>query len=73
METIGNRAFNEIKKRAREKGIAPYKEEEILGISSTSLYRWRTTFDPAAFYLAKMYYFGYDVIYILTGERKHGD
>ena len=73
METIGNRAYKEIKKRARENGISPYKEAEKLGVNSHSLSNWGKDYSPSAFYLAKMYYEGYDVIYILTGRKEHGD
>lgn len=69
METIGKRAYKEIKKRARENGISPYKEAEKLGIAYSQISGWNTRFNPSAFYLAKMYYDGYDVIYILTGVR----
>lgn len=69
-ETIGNRAYKEIKKRARQNGIAPYKEAEKLGISSSHvLSGWKKNFNPSAYYLQQMYYAGYDVIYILTGEK----
>ena len=70
METIGNRAYKEIKKRARENGVSAYKEAEKLGITSSQLSDWNTRFNPSSFYLAKMYYEGYDVIYILTGRKE---
>ena len=71
METIGNRAYKEIKKRARENGISPTREAKKLGIASRSLSEWQNNGNPCAYYLQQMYYAGYDVIYILTGERKH--
>ena len=68
--TIGNRAYKEIKKRAKENGIAPYKEAEKFGAHHRSLSEWKKNGNPSAYYLQQMYYAGYDVIYILTGEKK---
>ena len=69
METIGNRAAREITRRAFQNGIAPYKEAEKFGADSAKLSNWRSKFDPSAYYLKRMALAGYDVIYILTGER----
>ena len=69
METIGNRAYKEIKKRARENRIAPYKEAAKLGMDSRSMTDWKQNKNPSAYYLQQMCLAGYDVIYILTGER----
>lgn len=70
METIGNRAYNEIVKRSGEKGIPKYKESLEMGITSTLLAKWRDGYNPSAYYLQQMALAGYDVIYILTGERR---
>ena len=71
MDTIGTRAYKEICKRAFAKSIAPYKQAEELDISSTMLTTWRRgKWNPSASILKKMALAGYDVIYILTGERK---
>lgn len=69
METIGNRAYKEIKKRARQNGIKSYKEAEKAGITSGSLSAWKKNSDPSAYCLKLMALAGYDVIYILTGEK----
>lgn len=74
METIGNRAYKEIKKQARQNGIAPYKEALKFGVTSHTLTDWKKgNGNPCAYYLQQMTLAGYDVIYILVGERKdHG-
>ena len=67
--TIGERAAKEITKRAFMKGIASYKEAENMGITSCMLSGWRMKYNPSAYYLRQMALAGYDVIYILTGEK----
>ena len=51
METIGNRAVHEIKKRARQNGVAPYKEAMKIGIPYGSLTAWTKNSNPSAYYL----------------------
>ena len=72
METIGQRAAKEIKKRARQNGIATSKEAKKLGITSPILTRWRDNGNPSAYWLQQMALAGYDVIYILTGVKDNG-
>ena len=72
VETIGNRAYKEIEKRAEENGTSPSFEAVKLGMHNSLLFRWKKNGNPAGYYLQQMYYAGYDVIYILTGEREHG-
>ena len=69
METIGNRAYKEIEKRAIQNGIKPSNEAEKILINSNVLSKWKLYGDPSAYYLQQMCLAGYDVIYILTGER----
>lgn len=70
METIGNRAYKEIKNRARENGISPSKEAMKLLADSRLLSAWKRDTNPSAYYLQQMSLAGYDVIYILTGRRQ---
>ena len=72
METIGQRAVKEIKKRARENGVSTCKEAAKLGITSTTIASWKNNVNPSAYYLQQMFFAGYDVIYILTGEKNNG-
>ena len=69
METIGNRAYKEIEKRAMQNGISPCTEADKIQIRSNVLSKWKKYGDPSAYHLQKMCLAGYDVIYILTGER----
>ena len=69
MSNIGKRAYQEVCNRAYENGVAPYKEAQKIGIDSHSFYRWNKNTNPSAFYLARMLKYGYDVFYILSGER----
>lgn len=69
--TIGGRAANEIKKRAIEKGIDIKQECEGLKTSQYTRRDWANGKKiPGGYLLAEMCRQGYDVIYILTGERK---
>ena len=72
METIGERAVKEIKKRARQNSISTSKEAAKLGIVSTMLTRWKDNTSPSAYWLQQMTLAGYDVIYILTGVKNNG-
>lgn len=67
--TIGNRAYKEIKKRAKENGISPSVEAEKMGIKSGLLSTWKRNGNPAGYFLQQMCFAGYDVFYILTGEK----
>lgn len=72
METIGERAVKEIKKRARQNGVSTSKEAAKLGIVSTMLTRWKDNTNPSAYWLQQMVLAGYDVTYILTGVKNNG-
>lgn len=70
VETIGYRAYREISKVAFAKNIAPYKQAQSLNISASRLGDWRKgTHNPSAGVLRRMALEGYDVMYILLGER----
>ena len=70
MDTIGNRAWKEIKKRALQKGISFHQETLRIGITSSHITSdWKRDANPSAYYLQMLCLAGYDVVYILTGER----
>ena len=72
METIGNRAFKQLKERAKQNGICVTNEALKLGITGHSLADWKHgKGNPSAYYLQQMCLAGYDVIYILTGKREN--
>ena len=73
METIGERAYKEIKKRAKQNGVAISKEAETLGITSPRLSSWKDNTNPCAYHLQQMALAGYDVIYILTGKENKNE
>ncbi len=68
--TIGNRAAEEIKKQAMKNGTSLHKEGAKIGVASTILTSWKRNTNPSAYFLQQMALAGYDVIYILTGEKK---
>ena len=71
MYKIGVRAYIEIRNRAKEKGIKTQKELESMGIGSTAFYAWKKEGTaPSGYFLRQMALNGYDVIYILTGEKQ---
>ena len=72
MESIGERAVKEIKKRARQNGVSMSKEAAKLSLTSTILAHWTDNVNPSAYYLQQIALDGYDVIYILTGEKSNG-
>lgn len=68
-KTIGERAYMAIREKAGRKNIV--KEMKRLDIVNTSLYGWKNgAANPSAYYLAKMALAGYDIYWILTGERQ---
>ena len=73
METIGERAVKEIKKRARQNGISTSKEAAKLFITSTTIAAWKNNVNPCAYHLQQMALAGYDVIWILTGCLNQGE
>lgn len=72
METIGERAVKEIKKRARQNNVSVSKQGSELSITSTHISRWTDGTNPSAYWLQQMALAGYDVIYILTGVKNNG-
>lgn len=69
--TIGERAVEAI--RARVKPGQTLKEElDRLDMTYETLKRWTCyNMNPSAYFLQQMVLNGYDIYYILTGERKH--
>lgn len=70
--TIGQRAAEEIKKRVSENGHSFLRERALLDLEESTYNGWeKGKYNPAAYYLQQMALNGYDVHYILTGERKN--
>lgn len=73
LDTIGARAAQAIKDKAYELGISQEDELDYLGLTRTCLFYWQSgRNDPRAKQLREMALSGYDVIYILTGEKHDG-
>ena len=70
LNAIGERAAKAIRERCKKNGTSLKEECEKLGFFSQCVERWETRgYAPSAYYLQKMYFAGFDVIYILTGEK----
>lgn len=71
---IGERAAKAIRDRAK-KNRTTFKEEcKKLNFFEQSVKAWeKKGYAPSAYYLQNMYFAGYDVIYILTGEKKNAE
>lgn len=70
MATIGERAAMAIKERAWANGTSFLTECIKTGVCDCQMRHWATNgVNPNANALAEMYRNGYDVIYILTGEK----
>ena len=68
--TIGQRAAEAIREKAKFKGLDFRTECSNIGVPAQTVSCWKVGHcDPGSFYLAEMYKLGYDVIYILTGEN----
>ena len=68
--TIGERAYKAIKEKCGHRKIK--KELDRMGILQSSIYGWKNgELNPSAYYLQQMALAGYDVFWILTGERKN--
>lgn len=66
--TIGERAYQAIRDKAGRKNICA--ELKRLDIVPQSFYAWRNgTANPSAYYLRSMALAGYDIMWILTGEK----
>lgn len=70
MDKIGRRAVEAIENRAKRNGVKTSKERRKLGLSVQVFSRWKTQYMPSAYFLRQMALEGYDVHYILTGEKK---
>ena len=71
MSEIGLRAARAIREMAAEYDTTVKFELECLNLKQCQLFHYEhQEFDPSAAALAKMARNGYDVVYILTGERK---
>ena len=72
--TIGQRAAKLVKERAWKRGTTFGAECALLGIWDSNMREWAKGISaPRAITLARMYEYGYDVIWILTGEESnHG-
>jgi hypothetical protein len=69
--TIGQRAAMAIKERAWANDTRFEDECDKIGIDESSLRSWtKSKANPSAYALAKLDLQGYDIHYILTGERK---
>lgn len=68
MDTIGERAAKAIMRRVKYGSVKP--EMERMDIPVPNFYGWANgTKNPSAYYLQKMAFNGYDVLWILTGEE----
>ena len=68
--TIGERALEAVRNRAKERGITFRSECEQLQTSDNTALSWKKKgTNPSSYVLAEMCRQGYDVIYILTGEK----
>ena len=74
MSEIGMRAAKAIREMAKENETSLSFELDCLDACRTQLRQYeRCVADPGATILANMARNGYDVLYILTGERKDND
>lgn len=68
---IARRAAEEVVRRANARNVSLRAEVECIGVLRPGFYKWeRGRCAPSARVLSHMAGEGYDVIYILTGERK---
>lgn len=71
MGEIAKRAAAEIRRTAHENGLSYADEFKITGVSRNCLYGWEHSYpEPTANKLKGLALAGYDIYYILTGERK---
>lgn len=67
--TIGQRAAQAIKNRAKQKGITFVKECDLLGTNRQTAKNWKYgRTNPGSWIIAEMLRQGYDIEYILLGE-----
>ena len=68
--TIGQRAAQAIRETAAREGIKLFQELYLLGFSKEAFYGWeKNGHEPQAYFLRQLALAGYDVYWILTGER----
>lgn len=68
--TVGQRAYMEMQAKVSEEGISISQECRNLGINSSTAQSWQKgRSNPSSYPLQQMALMGYDVIYILTGEK----
>ena len=71
MDKIGTRLVQSIRERAEQNGTKFREERRKLNFSPQDIYNWeKLRFNPSALVLQDMALAGYDVHWILTGERK---
>lgn len=71
MGEIGRRAAAEIRRVAHENGTSYADEMDFIQMHRSQLWQWEhDVADPVAKPLSRMALAGYDIHYILTGERK---
>ena len=72
LDAIGERAAQAIRDRAKKNRTSFEAECKKLNFFKHCVETWeKKGYAPSAYYLQKMYFAGYDVIYILTGEKKN--
>ena len=69
--TIGGRTCHAIQQRAKEKGCTMGEEMDRMYMNRTTFKHWATERNPSAFFLQQLALNGYDVYWILTGEKKY--
>ena len=73
MGEIAKRAAAEIRRTAQENDLSYQAEFDIVGVSRNCLYEWEHSYsEPTAKKLAGLALAGYDIYYILTGQRRGG-
>lgn len=68
--TIGQRAAQMIRETAEQEGQTVSEELKLLGMNRKTFGDWENRGgNPSAYWLQQMALVGYDVLWILTGER----
>lgn len=67
--TIGQRAVEEIRRKAKDEGVTLGSVYEQLEIDRKIIYNWEDGIDPRGYNIANFMRLGLDVRYILLGER----
>ncbi len=71
---IGQRAYQAICDRAKQTGRKILEEAGAVYVSKEVLWRWKSgRFEPRAYFLQQMALAGYDVFWVLTGEKMNVD